>query len=443
MIIKRLLALFAILIISLTPIISSLSVISTAGENNNIRTLEVPDKHIIESVPYVGQETNLYCAYACYTMLLNNFNEINTTLQDIIFYSGIGYSMIYPSYFQQRMPLLGTLASQSEGDIEFLTSLFGVILQSWYPKNESMSVDQYWQEYWKRAKENISNNVPILTSVDPFKLSSFRKLIDYPNFPWNYMPASGHGIVLVGYNQSNQTVCYHDPASALFNHAEYGTYAWMNLSDLNQAILTTTGSKYTILSFKQVSEPLPKQEAFNRSHTRNLEKLRGNSSLYNKLLVNLSQGAGFGINGSKLMQKHFEKGIENRFKTIIIYKKRGKLGFSYKLIKNLAPIVIKLLNLPPDSAKKFTADSFQQIAIEKSWMANFLYNNSNLSDICEYEANLFENEAKHWNKLSSYYSVFKKKGIFLSSLRAFYLMSKMSNTMDKIIEIENAIINLE
>jgi hypothetical protein len=402
-----------------------------------------PDSYLIEGVPYVSQETSFYCAYASFTMLLNNFEEINTTLQDVVYYSGVGYSLIYPGFFQERIPLSGALPSQSPEDVEFLTGLFGLTRKPWSPEMDSIPEDKYWQEYWTKVKENISNNVPVLTSVDPFKLSSFRRLVDLPDSLWDRIPPSGHAIVIVGYNDINGTVCYNDPAAALFDHPEYGTYAWMNLSSLNEAVISTTGSKYAVLTFKQVSEPLSKQEAFNRSHLRNLEKLRGNLSAYGEIFINLSQGAEFGINGSRLMQSHFEKGIQNRFKTIIIYKKQGKLGIFYRLLKNFAPIVVKLMDLPPGSEEKYTIDAFGRIAIEKSWMANFLYNNTNLSNVCEYEAMLFEDEAEHWDKLSSCYSVFKEKGIFLSFPRAIFLMCRMNNTMGKIIEIEDALVNFK
>lgn len=301
--------------------------------------------------------------------------------------------------------------------------------------------DEYWQEYWIRVKENISNNNPILTSVDPFRISSFRKVLDVPDLLFDIMPPSGHGIVLVGYNESNETVCYNDPAAALFGHPEYGTYAWMNLTDFNEAIIRTLGSKYVILTYNKVSDPLSKEEAFNRSHSRNIEKLRGNLSVYSEYFLNMSKGAGVGINGSKMLKNDFEKGIKNRFTTILTYKLKGKLGLSYRLLKIFGPILIKLLGLPAGSAEKLTIDEFRRIAIEKTWMANFLNENSELSSICEYEAKLFENEAKYWNKLSSLYSVFKKRGITLSFPRSIFVINRMSKTMDEIIQIEEVIVN--
>jgi len=152
-------------------------------ENENFSpSTAYPDSYLIEGVPYVGQETSFFCAYASYTMLLNNFENINTTLQEVIYYSGVGYSLIYPSVIKERMPLSGTAVSQSPEDVEFLTSLFGLARKPWSPEMDSTPEDKYWQEYWTKVKENISNNVPVLTSVDPFKLSSFRRSVRSQRF---------------------------------------------------------------------------------------------------------------------------------------------------------------------------------------------------------------------------------------------------------------------
>lgn len=436
-------ALFIILIIGIASILPGISITASNLKISDDPKSEPPDSHIIEGVPYISQETSFYCAYASFTMLLNNFENINTTLQEVVYYSGIGYSLTYPSFMKKRMPISGTLSSQFPENVKFLTSLFGISPKSWSPEKDSIPEDKYWQEYWIRVKENISNNIPIITSVDPFKLSSFRNLVDFPNLFWNILGPGGHAIVIVGYNESNSSVCYNDPAMALFDHPEYGTYAWMNLKDFNEANIRSQGTRYLINTYEQVSEPLSKQEAFNRTHKRNIEKLRGNLSAYDKYFINLSKGAEFGINGLKLMQNHFEKGFQNRFKTIIIYKLEGKLGIFYRLLVNFGPIVVKLLGLPPRTTEKFVIDTFRRIAIEKSWMAEFLHNNSELSSICEYEAMLFEHEANYWNTLSSCYSVFMKKGIFLSYPRAVFITNKMKNNMNKIIEIENELINFE
>ena len=428
--------------VSLTLIfaaILSFSVTASQLKKSDYLISETPDSHIIDGVPYVGQETSFFCAYASFTMLINSFNHINTSLQDVVYYSGMGYSLTYPDFMKKRFPIIGTISSQFSKDNKFLTSLFGLSPKSWNPIDNSIPEDRYWQEYWNRVKENISSNVPVLTSANPYKLSSFRSILNLPDLFWDIFQSGGHAIVIVGYNESNSSVCYHDPALALFGLPEYGRYAWMDLSDFNEAIQTSAGVNYAVLIFEQISDPLSKKDAFNKSHLRNLEKMKGNTSAYSEYFVDLTNGSEYGINALKLMQDHLGPGFENGFKTIMFYKNECKLGIFYRLIKTFEPIVSKIFSLPSDVAEKFTINIFKMVSIEKSWMAGFLKNNTELSNVCEYEAMLFENEAKLWGELSSLYSVFQRRGITLSLPRAFFVINQMSRTLDDIIEIEEAI----
>jgi len=444
--IKTSLFILAVLPIILTSILPSFSISPAVGETSfNPASSSVPESHLIEGVPYVGQETSFFCAYASLTMLLKYFGDKNTTLQDVLYFSGVGYSLIYPSFLLERMPMTGIDCSQSSKDKKFLTSLYGLTYEGWSPKNDTIPYDKCWEEYWARVKENISNDKPILTSVYSYRLSSLRKIMDLPYNLWDLISpdGDGHAIIIVGYNESNQTVCYNDPAVALFGHPEYGTYAWMNLSEFDEAIARTSGPKYAIFTLKKISEPMSREEAFNRAHEINIKKLRGDISLYGNYLVNMSNGSGFGINGSKLLKNDLERGLKNRIKTIAIYKLRGKLGIKYRLFKNAAPIIAVFLKLPSNAGEKFTVDAYHVIAIEKNYTAKFLYKNSNLSNICEYEAMLFEQEAKYWDDLSSCYSIFMKKGIFLSLPHAILILDRMSSIMDKIIEIQETIVKFE
>ena len=79
--------------------VSSISFDKSQNKSND-NTNKAYERHIIDNVPYVSQETGFYCAYACYTMLLNSFEDIDTTLQEVVYYSGVGYSLIYPSFYQ-------------------------------------------------------------------------------------------------------------------------------------------------------------------------------------------------------------------------------------------------------------------------------------------------------------------------------------------------------
>jgi hypothetical protein len=430
------LASMLILIMIVMPVSSGYSI--TFGQKNK-SLYETPAAHTIKEVPYVGQETSFFCAYACFTMFLNNYKNINTSLEDVLYFTGVGYSLIYPHYALKRMPMGGFGLCQYTKDIDFLTSLFGLSYALWAADTNSSSDEKCWRDYQLRVEENISSDVPVMTGVYPSKLSSFRKLMNLPNFLWDLMPSFNHAVVIVGYNNSNGTICYNDPASALFGHPEYGTYAWMNISEFKEAVIKTGRSRYIIITFNKISEPLTKKEAFNLSNVRNIEKLRGNISLYDDDIINLSKDSKFGIFASKLLENDLEKGVHNRTETIAIYESRGKLGIRYRFLKNIAPRIAELFRLPSDAVEAFTIDEYRRIAIEKNYTARFLYRNSNMSNICRYEAMLFENESMYWNELSSNYSIFMKKGIFLSLPRTISIVNRMHYSVFKIIEIEDAI----
>ena len=444
--------------VTIIALLFETSIIPAFGNNinfyhNSISSLQdisdIPESHLIEGVPYVGQTLG-YCAFASMAMMLNKFDGVNVTLNDVIYYTGIGYSLVYPSIGVDRIPAGGIYVSQQTEDILFLTSLFGVTSKGWHADYKNKSDDECWPEYWIRLKQNISNDYPIMTAVNPFRLSSALSLIPFkvPNWLLDKLE-SGHGIVVFGYNETNGTICYHDPMPNAVGKPECGTHQWMKISDFRTALETVfTGSqdegatKYLIGTYRKLGEPLSKQEAFNKSHKRNIEKLRGNLSAYDSFIIKFHNFSNLGINASHAFKNHLEKGV-NSSKTITIYKKQGKLGILYCLKKLFLPILSFLIKLTPNAGEKFYQTNFEAIAEQKQQTAKFLNINKNLSDICEYEALLFENEAKLWESLASCYSVFMRRGIFLSNFRATFIVSRMNNIMGKVLEIEETITNLE
>ena len=61
----------------------------------------------------------------------------------------------------------------------------------------------------------------------------------------------------------------------------------------------------------------------------------------------------------------------------------------------------------------------------------------------KHEADLFENEAKQWRRLSSYYNLFLEKNILIRLPRAIYIIKNMKNILDNIISIEEEITLLQ
>ena len=397
-------------------------------------SLENSENPLIEGVPYIDQEMDFFCHYAACTMIFQYF-DIDTTLHEVLYYSGVGYSQAHQSSIP--LPMGGYGISQGPDDIDFLATLYGLSFNIWYPNNNILSDDECWYQYWSYVKQNISNNIPVITSVDPFILPSLRQQFDVPENIWDKFSAGGHGIVVLGYNESNGTVCYNDPAAEYFGDAGYGTYAWMKLVDFREAVTRTLGTKYVILSFEKISDPLLKNEAFEIAHERNIERLKGNIGAYDKTFSKVDD-LKFGISASKALKDDFARGIKHRIKTIFLYK---YIGMQFRR-QNRRNIVYSFLwNIPQSFLKSFNPkeSEYGRIAIEKRYTADYLKNVNTLPEYSD-EATLFEQEAEYWDTLAFHYDKFLNRGFFITSLCAIWIIRTMGNVVNDVISTEETII---
>lgn len=332
------------------------------------------DTYLIDGVPYVSQETNFYCSYAAITMIFNYYKR-NTSLDEILYSSGIGYSLLYQRSYGltfQHLFLGGYLLCQNINEQEFLASLFALSYEIWYPDLTSTSDSEYWQEYWPKIKNHISNDVPVITSVDPYSIPYLREKLNSDDFH------GGHALVLVGFNESNNTVCYNDPAAGLWNDEENGTYVYLSQDIFRGAVQNTTGTKYVISVYLNNSGVLPiiKEQRFQKAHERNIQKMKGEIGVR----PNLRQlfFAHSGINALKTFKKDLRMGLFRRMLTVFVY---GKLPVDYTYI-----------------------------SIEKQNASQYLKNIKNslddpsLINICNYESSLLQKEANQWDELNQYFS---------------------------------------
>lgn len=440
MIKKRCLSLIFVIFMIL-PSISSAFFIQS-DDLPTSKDVEELDSYLIEGVPYVGQEDNLHCHYASCTMVFN-YLDIDTCLDEVIFHSGCAHSLCYPFVVTENikmeyLPMGGYLISQDSDDIAHLSHIYGFTSDLWYlRKNDS---DNCWDEYWPKVKENVSSDTPVLTSVDLSMLPSVRKQFDFGEVLWDLAPQGGHGIVVIGYNESNQTVCYNDPGAKYFGNPEYGNYTWMDLNDFEEAVNRTIVEMYYIRTFKKVAEPMEKFEAFNLSHKRNIERLKGNTSAYSSGFVQFMEkyDYGLGINASKLLKNIFSSGISEYKKIIPFYR---LYSINQLIMKTGLKVLSLFFDLPGCLNEMFTQDEFEKIAVEKMQTAKYLRNNSYLSDVCLYDANLLDQEAEKWLELSSIYSKFMKRGFFIFLPLTILLLKNMAKLLEEIITIEQAIID--
>ena len=437
-------------IVILIIMITNLITIPTSGNQDT-----QPSNHIIENVPYVGQETSFYCLFACPTMAIK-YHNINTTLKEVLFSSGVGYSMIYshPSY--NRVPIGGNGCAWWKIDRTFLGELYGLTYTEALINIKLNEKEETWDLCQTKFKENISENKPVIIQADPLFLPSLINSflieigLEQIKLPYNLLQHTTtgffHVILLTGYNEENNSFYYHDPLADLFNHPEEGYYAEITMNNLKQALFNAARNQtITFGSFTDsTNTALSKKERFLTAHNRNIEKMIGNPQEYDKNLLTLSPGL-YGIQVLKQFQTDISI-LQNKITTALIYKMTNTylLNPFFNIIFHISdtyfPEIFKMTDWQAFS------NYFYQLSVEKHNISQYLlhiknqFNEQEITDLCLYEANMLEEESKHWSNMSIHFNEFMKKGIFLPLPKAIQHLNQMNTSLTEIIEIQEAII---
>jgi len=415
-------SLFFIVLLFTTPLVCPVPSTTPAS----LPGLE-PSHVLIHNVSYVSQETEFFCAYASMAMVFEFLGK-NTTLNDVLYNAGIGYSLAHQQ--TSLFPLAGYILCQQPDNLNALASMYGLNVSLWY--NETPDA---WQQYLMYVKQNITNNTPVITSVNPIQLPSFRGQFSLPQDVWDASGSFGHAIVIIGFNESNNTVCYQDPFAEVLGDKSLGDYTWMTTTELRNVINTTVGTKQLIISFTNTSKPYNASEAFQKAQTRNRERLNGNSSVYEPEYATIS-GFSLGIKAVDSFQTQFTRGDNNRIKTVFFYEFFGRLTKQYN--KDMLFVLLQNQIRPRTCLILFSTEhEFDRIALEKQYTAQYLLTKGD-----DAEASLFNKEAGLWENFSACYDVFLKKGFMLSIPRALFLTIKMNTLLSDIETVEQAIIDV-
>jgi hypothetical protein len=414
---------FLLLMLSVVPGFSKTGESSTSPAT--FLKTELQENHVIKGVPYVAQTEVNYCPYACETMVFN-YMGLNTSLDELLFYSGVGYRHMYRG--DQRLPHVDLW-----GRFGFMQSLFGVTEQEWRAQDHNLSEDERWSQFYTHVKENITRDVPVITMVDPFSLPSLRNQFKCSDLIYKIMfPPGHHVIVVVGYNDTNQSICYHDPNAGYYGDGRMGTYAWMPLSMFRQAHENV--GVYFVITYVQTGTPLSKQDAFDEAFNSNIDNLTGGSS---------GSGWSHGINASEQMEFDFSPGANQSLETSRVYKAYGGTGLNYTVDLVIHWLLNHFDPKHPNIYDMIVAgkqDPFGEIAAAKNHTAQYLAQCVISPSLCKNQSALLRNESEQWHKLSTSYTVFMRKGMFLSNVRAAYVMSAMEAFVQNIIHIEEALI---
>ena len=413
--------------LSFTAIISA---IAPSAENNTITNSYNDDSHIIKNprVPYVGQNNDSFCVFASIAMLIG-YHGFNTTLQEILHHSGFGYSQLYYGIsILSRIPMGGSGVGQMSFNMEFLAQLYNLSFHD-YTITGNQSPDILWDRYWSRVKNLILTDTPIETSVDPLSLPYYRNKFNITDNE----TYGGHAIVLVGFNESNETVCYNDPGTAIFNEEKNGTYTFVEYEIFREAVENTGGQKYHIWTFENNSnsQPSSEKERFETAHEQNLRRLRGDLEVYYGYDVEPSDLPFpynllftycyfHGVNASKALKRDLQPGLIHRITTVNIYKNYNKN-----------------MDLPVDIF-------YDSIYIEKHNVSRYLLDNNHLSPVCTHDGVLLQEESHLWRNLSLLVQelnrISENNGLIKTLILSGDLLNEMTIVLEDIIDIEETII---
>ena len=381
---------------------------------------DIPESHLIKGIEYIAQTEGYFCYYSCFTMIFN-YMGLNTTLDEVLFYDGLGYTHYYNT--TQRLPDDACYSNPN-----FIFDLFGVE-ENWTYLEGKESSNENWDKFYTHVKENISEDTPVITRIDPFSIPSLRDQFKISDMLWSLLlPPSHHLILIVGYNDTNETICYMDPNAGFYGDESYGNYAWMSLDKYRDATEKNIWSRYVISSYFLNNTKNSPKERFEKAFNNNINRLNSNKSYGNWTL---------GINASNIMKNHFSE--EEKEQTINLYKKYAGNGIEYSIHTMMQKI---LSSLYPDTPNIFDIfmvgkeDPFQSIAEEKQHIVNYLQNCDFYSDLCNRHSDFLKEEIKLWQRLSENYKVFLKKGKTISNLKANSLIKEMKITTCEIIQIQ-------
>jgi hypothetical protein len=402
-----------------------------------ISTILNNDIQIIEDVPYVNQETKLFCAYACPTMIFQYY-KINTNLYEVLYFSGIGYSLMYSVPSFKFFPISSFLLSQTSHDRKFLAKLYGLSYKFWQPEINVLSDEKCWQEYWQNVKQYILNNIPVITQVNSFILPSKLNRYKISKYFMNFFSVVNvHSIVIVGFDEEKGIVYYYDPSSTLQGKSETSTYNCVDIKTFRNMVSTAKFGKikpkYLIETFIKNGNPLSKEKAFESSHKRNIERMKGNPKFFARMYSKHE----LGMSALETFKNDFELKSKKYNDIIKTYKIKGKKLYFLSKLYYLYLKVQKLSSFKSD----IISNIFEDIVIEKKYAIKYLEGQKYLTIEYKKEIQLLRKEVEIWSKIAYYYSKFIGINLLMRNSNAVDIIKNINLKICDIISIEKEIIN--
>ncbi len=422
----KILTLSITLIMIITPIMQDSSkAVEISSKTNNSST---PDSQVIEDIPYVGG----ICSWATETMILKHY-KINTSMNELFYVSGSAYcSASYSSLRSlQEIPIKHTCCPGlflGSFDYKYYESLYGMSIFSWQPE-KTFNTIKSWNEYWSKIKYHISNDTPLGVMIDPCAWPIYKSVQNWTRTP--FFKRGGHQILIVGYNEKNDTICFQDPQASYYNLSDKKGYLWEDLDTFRIAVRRLKYVKepgcysYFLFGLEKVNESYPKKTIIEKAYKRNIEKMKGNQSLYEEMGLNFQN---YGINSIKTLKKEFLR-LNKTIPLALYCLKKG---------------ILQRFFSGGNVYHNFWSTSHFNYEI-KHKVSQYLLENQNISPICKHDGELLKNESKCWKDINILVTelneIHKNNGLFKSMLLSKPLINEIVTLLDCIVSIEQAIIN--
>jgi hypothetical protein len=389
--------------------------------------------YLIEGVPYVEKKDSLSCDYAPIDMVLRYYG-LNVTDVEICYFAGGGYSQGYQIPLKRlfnsplrkipyRFTCNGDLLVGGPDDYRFMANLLGLSFRAIIPE-KVINHKQMWREYWDIVKNNIKNNTPVIAFLDPCAWPPYREFVNLTQPPSFFKSCCV--TVVVGFNETNQTVCVNDQYAGI----KKGYYRWVNLSEfklsISRAYFELRETRYSVYLITKTSDPLPEETIYNLVHKRNIEKMKGIKSAYDGTFVTENFKI-IGIDALKTLKKDFETHFRQQMPFYILFNKFSQkidLGYTFPF-KNML--------------RYFNDESMNHHQIAQN-----LLDHASLASYHEQEAYLLEMESKYWKNLTLLTGELKdlvlNSPFMVTMTQSKQTIDEMIDALDNIIVIEETII---
>jgi hypothetical protein len=233
----------------------------------------------------------------------------------------------------------------------------------------------------------------------------------------------------VGFNDSNDTICYNDPGVAIYDDPANGTYTFEQQKIFRKAVEHFSSNTSTIQVFTKIpnAQPPSPQQRLDKAHGENIKRIRGDFEAYFgldpsnlSLLQYLYFSSMFrrGIDASAALKRDI-RGPLHKVVTICRYEKYEREFPAFYMI-------------------------YDSIRMEKENVSHYLIENEHLSPVCRTDGLLLQAEAKCWKNFTFYVEelieMSKTYGPIITLLLAQDIFNEMNQTLDEIMRIQSTII---